>query len=98
MIINIQALNFKANSPLTEYVQKKMDKINLLYDKVSSISVYFKLLNNNTKQNKFSEFILHIPGEDLVVKKQGQSFEECVDLSLDAIKIQLEKEKNKKRK
>jgi putative sigma-54 modulation protein len=95
MTINIQAVNFKAEASLSEYLHKKMSKIEIIYDKITSASVFFKLLNNNTKQNKSSEIILHIPGEDIVVKKQGQSFEECIDLSLDVIKTKLEKEKNK---
>ncbi len=96
MTINIQAVNFKAEAALTEYVEKKMAKVEAMYDKIISINIYFKLLNNNTKQNKFSEIMLHIPGEDFMVKKQGQSFEECIDLTLDVFKSKLEKEKNKK--
>ena len=96
MKINFQAINFNSEASLTEYVEKKMSKIETLYDKIISVSVYLKLMNNNTKQNKSSEIILHIPGEDIVVKKEGQSFEECIDLSLDVIKNKIEKEKNKK--
>jgi len=36
-----------------------------------------------------------IPGSELFAKKESKSFEESIDLAIDAIKKQIEKAKNK---
>ncbi|MCB9202201.1 MAG: ribosome-associated translation inhibitor RaiA [Flavobacteriales bacterium] len=95
MKINVQAVNFNAKENLTEYLEKKLSKINQMYDNVISTNVFFKLENTSAKENKTIELILEVPGEDIVVKKSGQSFEECIDISTETAKKLLKKKKEK---
>jgi len=55
--------------------------------------VFLKVENNADKINKTTELILVVPGDDIVVKKTSSSFEESLDLCVDAAKKLLIKKK-----
>lgn len=95
MNIHMQSVNFNAQPELKDFTITKLNKLDQYSDKIVSADVFFKLDNTNEKQNKCSEIIVHVPGDDIVVKKQGQTFEECVDLSIDTLKKLIIKKKEK---
>jgi len=72
---------------------KKVSKLNTFYDKLQECKVFLKVENNSDKANKTTELILVVPGEDIVVKKTSTSFEESLDLCVDAAKKLLIKKK-----
>ena len=86
MTINFQAVNFNTKPGLEEYLEKKLEKLETLSDKIIAANVSFKLENTTEKSNKTVDIKLEVPGEDIVVSKTGQSFEECIDLSVDTLK------------
>lgn len=95
MNVRVQSVNFTADQKLVNFIQTKMDKLDQFYDRILSGEVFLKLDNNHTKQNKIAEIKLHIPGHELVVKKQCKTFEEATDLSAQVMKRQLRKHKQK---
>ena len=52
MKVNFNAVNFTVDQKLIDFIQKKMDKLDLFYDKVIDAEVYLKLDNTNAKENK----------------------------------------------
>ncbi len=96
MNIQLQAVNFQAKNDLNDFVKEKLNRLDQYSDQIVSADVYLKLENTSEKQNKLSEIVLHIPGDSIVVKKQGQSFEECVDVSMDTLKKLIIKRKEKR--
>jgi len=97
MKVNTQSVNFNADQKLIDFIQKRMDKLELFYDKVISTDVYLKVENTSDKENKIFEAKVQVPGDSLVVKKQCKSFEECVDLAVASLERQLKKRKEKLR-
>jgi len=95
MKVQIQAVNFNAETSLNDYVERKFQKLELIYDKIVGVKVFLKLENTSEKNNKTTEIILEIPGDDIIVKKTGQSFEEGIDLSIDTLKKLIIKRKEK---
>ncbi len=95
MTINLQTVNFNAKTELAEYIEKKLSKLEQYSDKIMAAQVSMKVGNVSEKENKFMDVRLEIPGDDIFVKKSGQSFEECVDLSIDSLKKMLIKRKEK---
>ena len=45
--------------------------------------------------NKIAAVALHVPGGDIVTEQRAKTFEEAVDLALDALKRQIEKRKDR---
>lgn len=93
MKVNFNAVGFTADQKLVDFIQKKMDKLDLFYDKVIDADVYLKLENTNAKENKIIEIKVNVPGDNFVVKKQCKSFEEAMDLSVNPIERFLKKHK-----
>jgi len=89
-----QATNFDADQKLIDFIQKKLDKLDHFYDRVIEAEVYMKL-NNTGKDNKTIEIKIAIPGNDIMVKKDAETFEKAMDLTYDVLKRQLNKEKEK---
>lgn len=95
MKVNIQSVNFNADQSLIDFIQKRMDKLDLFYDKVISSDVYLKVENTSDKENKIFEARVSVPGGSFVVKKQCKSFEEGVDSATSSLERQLKKRKEK---
>src|SRR5690606_6010761 len=93
MKVNTQSVNFTADKKLIDFIQKRMDKLDLFYDKVISSDVYLKLENTSDKENKIFEARVNVSGDSLVVKKECNTFEEGADMAVDSLERQLKKRK-----
>lgn len=97
MKVNTQSVNFNANPKLLNFIQKRMDKLDLYFDKVIQSDIYLKVERTSAKENKFFEVKVKIPGDSLIVKKQCKTFEEGVDVAVASLQRQLKKKKEKLR-
>ncbi len=97
MKVLTQAVHFKADAKLLDFIQKKLDKLELFYGRVIDAEVYLHVLNTSDKDNKMMELKLRVPGETFMVKKQASTFEECTDLCADSMRRKL-RQKNSKPK
>ena len=93
MKITIQTVGVTPHEPLKERIEKKLSKLETFYDKIVEAAVYLKIENTSDKNNKTIELVVKIPGNDIVVKKTGASFEESLDESVDTAKKLLIKKK-----
>jgi putative sigma-54 modulation protein len=95
MKININSVKFKTDKKLEEFIHEKIGKLYANYDNLMSADVTLRLENSSNQENKIAEIRLNVPGNDLFAKKQCKTFEEAIDLSTDALKKQLAKNKEK---
>ena len=91
MEVRIQSVHFTATTALEEFVQKKLDRLDRLYGGVVKAEVVLKVAKGGEDKNKEASIRLEVPGPDLFAEKQASSFEEAVDLAVDALKRQIEK-------
>lgn len=95
MDVQVQSIRFVADKKLISFVKQKLSKLNLFFDQIVVAEVYLKIDRANTNENKIVEIKLNIPGKDLFAKKQGKSFEEATDESIEALRRQLKRHKGK---
>lgn len=95
MTTKIQSVHFDADKKLLEFVQERIDKLTHFHDGIIRSDVTLRLDKSRDTENKIAEIRVHIPGNDLFAKKQCKSFEEAVDTSIDALKTQVKKHKEK---
>ena len=95
MTVKIQSVHFDADKKLLAFVEERVDKLTLYYDGIIKSEVTLKLDKGDASENKIAEIKLHIAGNQLFAKKQCKSFEEAVDTSIDALKSQVKKHKEK---
>lgn len=93
MKISVQSIGLTPHKPLEEHLEKKIGKLDVYYDKIVDCQVFLKVENGHTQENKTAEIILSVPGDDIVVKKTSSSFEESIDLCVEAAKRLLIKKK-----
>ena len=97
MKVNTQSVNFTADRKLIDFIQRRMDKLDMFYDKIIQSDVYLKVENTSDKENKVFEAKVSVPGDSFIVKKQCKSFEEGADMAVSSLERQLKKRKEKLR-
>jgi putative sigma-54 modulation protein len=97
MKIRVQSIHFNADQKLLEFIQRKVDKLDQYFDQIISGEVYLKLENVDDEANKISEIKLNVPGMTMFAKEQCKTFEEATDLSIESLKKQITKHKDKTR-
>lgn len=95
MNISINAVKFKADPKLEQFVNEKVDKIARVVDNATSCEVTLKVEKPETNNNKVAQITLNLPGEKLFNSKQADSFEEAVASCVDTLKVQIDKYKER---
>lgn len=96
MKVVLNAVKFTPDEKLQNFVNDKVGKIERLLPEALQADVTLKVDKPETNNNKIAEIRLVVRGKDLFVTKQADSFEEAVMLSIDALKTQIDKFKEKK--
>lgn len=96
MKLVLNAVKFTPDEKLQNFVNDKVGKIERLLPEALQADVSLKVDKPETNNNKIAEIRLVVRGKDLFVTKQADSFEEAVMLSIDALKTQIDKFKEKK--
>lgn len=95
MDVKIQSVKFDADAKLLAFVEAKMGKLERFADRATGSDVIMKLDKDHEKGNKVVTISLRLPGDELVAEDRAKSFEEAIDNSIDALKKQLERVKDK---
>lgn len=93
MKITVHSIGLTPHQPLEEHLNKKVAKLDTFYDKIQECEIFLKVENAAEKENKTAELRLHVPGDDIIVKKTCGSFEESIDLCVEVAKKLLIKKK-----
>ena len=95
MKVRFHSVNFTADMKLLNFVQTKLNKLDVFCDRIVDADAYFKVEPMSDKGNKLVEIKLKVPGKKLMVKKYSQSFEDAVSQARKALKKALLKYKSK---
>jgi len=98
MNIKINSIKFSPTRKLENFVEGKVRKLGHYYDDIIGAEIFLKVENSQKLKNKVTEIKLDIPGSELFAKKQSKSFEESTDNAIDALRKQIIKHKNKKKR
>jgi putative sigma-54 modulation protein len=97
MEIKIQSIHFDATEKLQAFIEKKVAKLEKTYEDIQKVEVQIKVVKPAIALNKEADITVTVPGTTLHVEKICDTFEESVDLGVDAMKVQLTKFKEKMR-
>lgn len=95
MKVKITSVHFKTDQKLDDFIQEKVEKLANFYDGIISSEVTLRLDNHEKQENKIAEIRLMVRGNDLFAKKQCKTFEEAIDSSIEALRSQIKKYKEK---
>ena len=89
MNYQIQSIHFSLNKKLKFLINKKINKLLSINERINSVSVYMKIEKKSTFNNKLIEIKLNAPNFKFFAKKQANSFEKSVDLVFRALRKQI---------
>lgn len=99
MEVKIKAIHFDATAKLEEFINKKAQKLARRHEAIATFDVSLKVVKPETSMNKEAAIRLAVPNADeLFASKVADTFEEAVDLAIDALDRQLVKLKAKNMK
>lgn len=94
MDVRIQSIHFDASEQLQAFIQKKIAKLEKYYENIKKVEVSLKVVKPETAKNKEAGICVYANGE-FYAEKVCDTFEEAVDLCVDALEKQLVKHKEK---
>ena len=97
MKVEIQSVKFDADKKLVDFIQAKMNKMDRFVENALSSQVTLKIDKDDEQGNKVAVVKIDVAGGELLAERRCKSFEEAIDLCLDAIKKQIEKFKEKRK-
>ncbi len=95
MEITIQSIHFNSKSELNDFITDKVAKLAHLFDKIECASVTLKLEKSDTRENKVCDVRLAVPGNDLFVSRQNETFEAATNAAVEALMEQIKRMKSK---
>lgn len=97
MEVRIKSIHFDASEKLESFVTKKLEKLARRNEEITEAEVTLKVVKPETAMNKEAGIKLVLPScSDLFASKIADTFEEAVDMSIEALERQLEKTKKDK--
>lgn len=95
MDINIKAIHFDITEKLNSFINKKIDKLVRRNPAINTVEISLKVVKPETALNKQTTVCVLVPQDKLVADKTADTFEEAIDLAIEALDKQLEKYKDK---
>ncbi|AII52495.1 MULTISPECIES: ribosome hibernation-promoting factor, HPF/YfiA family [Hymenobacter] len=95
MKVQMHSVHFDADQKLLDFIQKRLDKLETFYDRVTEGEVILKLNNKDGIANKTVEIKLLVPGATLFSQEDAPSFEAAADAASESLKRQITKHKEK---
>jgi putative sigma-54 modulation protein len=97
MKINVQAIHFDADLKLVNFIKNKLERLSKLMDRGEiEVDVHLKLQpTGSAVQQKITEIHVQLPGGWLIDKKSDTTFEGAIMSSVETLKRQLTRRKER---
>ena len=93
MEIKLNALKFDAGEKLTAFVEKKVARVEKFFDGVAQQA---EVTLEDLKEGKKAKLQIHIPGDEMIIERTADTFENAITECVDAMKEKLTRAKEKK--
>ena len=94
MEIKVKAIKCEVSEKLAEFVDKKVSKIGKFFEGAAQLAEV--TLEDLAKEGKKAKIQVHVPGDDFIVEKIADTFENAVTGCADVMKEKLTRAKEKK--
>ena len=96
MELRIQSINFEASEQLKAFAKKKVNKLVKYTDDIIQSEMIMKMIKPDAPNNKEVSVKLNIKNGEVFASKVADTFEESVDLCIEALEKQIIRTKEKK--
>ncbi len=98
MDVRIQSIHFDAAEQLRAFIQKKVSKLEKYYEDITGVEVSLRVVKPEVAENKEVGVKVLVPNNEFYASKICDTFEEAVDICVEALEKQLVKHKEKLRR
>lgn len=91
MKISVQTIHSEVKQDILEHAVEKLEKIGSKYHWIPEATVFFKEEKNDHDRNKVIEILLKVPGPDLFVKEQENSYQLALKKAFQSVRRQISK-------
>lgn len=95
MELRIKSINFEASEQLKAFIEKKVNKLERFNDNILESEVVMKVIKPEAANNKEAALKVHLRNGEAYAAKTADTFEEAIDLSIEAIEKQIIRTKEK---
>jgi len=95
MEVRIQSIHFDASEKLEAFIQKKAEKLEKFCDNIKKVEVSLKVVKPETAMNKEVGVRVLALNTEFYAEKISDTFEESIDVCMEALSKQLLKAKEK---
>lgn len=95
MEVRIQSIHFDASDKLEAFIQKKAEKLEKFCDNIMKVEVSLKVVKPETAMNKEAGVRVLALNLEFYAEKISDTFEESIDVCMEALSKQLLKAKEK---
>ena len=95
MDVRIQSIHFDASEQLQAFIQKKVSKLEKYYEDIKKVEVSLKVVKPETAMNKEAGVHVLALNAEFYAEKVSDTFEESIDVCMEALSKQLLKAKEK---
>ena len=95
MEVRIQSIHFDASERLEAFIQKKAEKLERFCDNIKKVEVSLKVVKPETAMNKEAGVRVLALNTEFYAEKVCDTFEESIDVCMEALSKQLLKAKEK---
>ncbi len=96
MELRIQSVNFEASDQLKAFAEKKVSKLMRFSDDIIQSEMIMKVIKPDAPNNKEVSIKLNIKQGESFASKTAGTFEEAIDLCVEALEKQIIRSKEKK--
>jgi len=96
MNIKVKALHCQADERLVNLIHAKLQRLYKIYHRIEGIDVYLIEESKGSRPQKVTEVQMHVPGGWLIDRKSSTTFEGAINASMDTLRRQLTRYKEKR--
>lgn len=93
MEIKLKSLHLDVDEKLAEFVEKKVSRLSKFFEGVANEA---EVSLEDIKEGKKAKIQIHIPGDELIIERTADTFENAITECVDAMKEKLTRAKEKK--
>ncbi|MCQ2182213.1 MAG: ribosome-associated translation inhibitor RaiA [Bacteroidales bacterium] len=93
MEIKIKALKFDVDEKLAAFVEKKVVRLEKFFEGVANQA---EVSLEDLKEGKKAKIQIHVPGDELIIERVADTFQNAITECVDAMKEKLTRAKEKK--
>ena len=92
MEIKLKSLHLDVDEKLAEFVEKKVSRLSKFFEGVANEA---EVSLEDIKEGKKAKIQIHIPGDELIIERTADTFENAITGCVDAMKEKLTRAKEK---